>query len=169
MNLRPQPAPSASSLAGQVTSARVHVDVEVPRTTVRGKMRVLGYGEECMVEAETRIALREFGITDEGHRRFREEIAMRTVAAAVRDPADTSQTLASVEAWKECDAGQIGELWQRYKDLADQLDPIGGNVTSEDLQAMEAAAKKGEAGLLMSYGSSKLAGFAITLAGRPAT
>ncbi len=178
MNLRPSGHAAAGAgavdnkLAPEVVGARVHIDVTIPQTSVVGKMRVLSYGEERVVDAESRIATRAVGITEniEASRAYREEVAARTVAIAVRDPANVDMTLASFEAWRQCDSGQIGALWQDYKDLAERLDPIGSGAVSEsDLQVMEAAAKKGDAGLLMSFGSSRLAGFAIILAGRLST
>lgn len=175
MNLRPSGTSAATvdnKLAPEVIGARVHIDVTIPKTSVVGKMRVLSYAEERIVDAESRIAARAVGITDnvEASRAYREEVAARTVAIAVRDPANVEMTLASFEAWRQCNSGQIGALWECYKDLQNQQDPIGkGSVSEIDLQVMEAAAKKGEAGLLMSFGSSRLAGFAITLAGRQST
>jgi hypothetical protein len=159
------PAPSPSSLAGQVRGARIHVEVTVPRTTVRGQMRVLSLHEQSSIRYEAREFLlgRKFPEPLNAHREWHEEIAVRTLAVAVRNPHDLDNSLATLEAWSQCDEGQIDPLWQRYKDLQESLDPLGRERMDEaEYLAIKDAAKKKDPILLMSFGSSKLAAFAIS-------
>jgi len=173
INLRASAEPGpAGSLVEQVTGARIHVDVTVPRTAVVGKMRVLTRRETAIVRAECRASLAALNLTGpvEQYREWHEELATRTVAVAVRSPRDVSQSLASLEAWEQCDEGQIGDIWQRYKDLCNEVDPIGVEaLTPDELTLMEAAAKKGEASLLLSFGSCRLAAYVITTASQQPT
>lgn len=166
------PKPSASSFAGMVHSSRTHVDVTVPRTTIAGKMRILSRHECAMVRYEARAFLLGRGLTEplNTYREWHEELAVRTLAVAVRNPANIGDTLATLEAWSQCDDGQIDALWQRYQDLQDEIDPLGNAKLSErEMLEMQAAAKKKDGDLLRSYGSSRLAAFAITLAEPPST
>lgn len=167
------PTPSPHGFAGTVMAARHHVDVTIPRTKIAGKMRVLSKRERTEVRHEAREALKELGLVSlplESHREWHEEIATRTLAVAVRSPNDISQPLASIEAWNQCDEGQIDALWQRYKDLQDQLDPLENPSLSEEAMRMiQDAAKKKQMTLLMSFGSCVLASYVITTAAQPST
>jgi hypothetical protein len=168
------PKPSPSSFAGVVAGARVFVDVAVPRTAIVGKMRILSRSERLGVRVEAREYLERLGITGpavEASTEWHEEIATRTVAVAMRDPSNLDDTLASLEAWNTCDEGQIDHVWQAYKDLQDRLDPLdeASRLSDEQFAAILQDAKKKDLGLLMSYGSSKLAGFAISTAARLST
>jgi hypothetical protein len=163
------PKPAASSFAGQVRGARVHVEVTIPRTAIRGQMRVLSLHEQAAVRYEAREFLlgRKFVEPLNTYREWHEEIAIRTLAVAVRNPHDLDDTLATLEAWSQCDEGQIDPLWQRYKDLQDSLDPLARPTMDEaEYLAMQDAAKKKDASLLMSFGCSKLAAFTISMAGQ---
>lgn len=166
-----EPAPSPTSMAGQVVGTRVHVEVTIPRTQVKGRMRLLSRGETRAVRFEAREKLRELGIIGDvdGVREWNEEIATRTLAVAVR-ALKVDEVLASLEAWEECDDDQINALWTRYKDLSDELDPLSNAKLSDlDAQQIAAAAKKKDAILLISYGSLKLAAYTISTAEPPAT
>jgi hypothetical protein len=167
------------ALADAVLGARVFVDVTIPRTALAGRMRLLSRGERRMVTAAARkeLAAKGFpvdvnavvalGATDE----WNAEIAIRTLAIAVRDPKNAGHVLGTLEDWQELDDEQIGALWARYEDLRAELDPLADSatVTEADLGAIRDAAKKKELTLLMSYGSQKLARFAITTVDPPAT
>lgn len=166
-----EPPPSPTSMAGQVVGARVHVEVTVPRTQVKGRMRVLSRSETRAVRFEARAKLQELGIVGDvdGIREWNEEIATRTLAVAVR-ALKGDEVLASLEAWEECDDDQINALWSRYKDLCNELDPLADTKLSEaDAQQIAAAAKKKDSILLTSYGSLKLAAYAISMAELPST
>ncbi|HWU86204.1 MAG TPA: hypothetical protein VN253_02970, partial [Kofleriaceae bacterium] len=65
--------------------------------------------------------------------------------------------------WRELDDDQVDGLWRDYLDFAARIDPIGHkpDLTREDVAAIERAAKKAELDLLMSFGSRKLALFAM--------
>lgn len=101
------------------------------------------------------------------------EIAVRHLALAVRDPADTAKPLASLEEWRDCDDDQIAALWQRYQDLREEIDPLANleQLTEAEFAAIRLAAKKKppEVDLLTSYGSRKLAAFVISTVEPPAS
>lgn len=168
------PTPAATSFAGVVAGARAFVEVTVPRTGIAGKMRVLSRQERLTVRVEAREYLERLGIKGPGIEattEWHEEIATRTVAVAMRAPANVNDTLATLEAWNTCDEGQIDYVWQAYKDLQDRLDPLDAEsrISEEQYAAILAAAKKKDPTLLRSYGSSMLAGFAIFTVERPSS
>jgi hypothetical protein len=147
-------------------------DVIVPRTSIRGRMRLLNRAEKAQVRMDVRRDLVErHGITPspgwETLPEWREERVLRVVTTAVRDPADPGRQLADVDWWATLDDGQLDALWDAYQDLEAQADPLGPNappLSEKEVAAMLAAAKKGDADLLMSYGSRKQALFEISLA-----
>lgn len=180
--LRPTaPAPEATkaSALAEALGGRQHVSVVVPRTQVSGQMRLLGRGESSDVTFAARkhfqdrgveltpSAMATPGVMDE----WNCEVAVRHLAIAVRDPADVSRPLASLEEWRQCDDDQIAALWQEYQDLRERLDPLAalGELPEAEFTAIAQAVKKKDADLLRSYGCSKLAAYAITTGGPPAS
>jgi hypothetical protein len=168
-------SPRKGVLAVEVAGARVHEDVIVPRTAARGRMRLLSRGENRTVRAEARAALEAMGCrgADLGvYREWHEELATRTLAVAVRDPADVARPLAPLAEWEECEDDQIAALWKQYQDLEERLDPLGADhvvLSDADVAAMRDASKKKDIDLLMSFGSRRLAVFATTTAAPPST
>jgi hypothetical protein len=173
----PAPTETASrgTLAVELAGARVYEDVTVPRTTANGRMRLLSRGETRSVRAEARAALDAMGCRGADlavYREWHEELATRTLAVAVRDPADVSRPLAPLVDWEECEDDQIAALWKQYQDLEERLDPLGAEhavLSDAEVAAMRDAAKKGDADLLMSYGSRRLALYAASTAVPPPT
>ncbi len=174
---RVAPAPAeldarAGGLVEAVLGSVVHREVTVPRTQVKGAMRLLRRAEETEVRVLVRREMAErFGLRDggpgvlESYAEWREAWRLHFVAIAVRNPLDPSQPLATVEEWAACDDVQLLALWSIYQDLEAELDPFGPTappLTEEEAGAIRAAAKKGEADLLTSYGSRRLALFAIS-------
>jgi hypothetical protein len=165
---------AAAALAG----TRQHVDVAIPRTTIKARMRLVTRTEALSIKAD---AHRQFqsqalttpqGVNPLTVADWNLEIAVRHLAVAVRNPADESSALSTLEEWRECDDDQIAALWEQYQDLRDRLDPVGDDatpVTEHELAELELAAKKKAAAVLMSYGSRKLARYVITLVGQPAS
>lgn len=187
--LRPHGAPPPShaarnardnraALAAGVMDARTFVDVEVPRTRgpVRGRMRLLTRTEVRQVRQESRVALAALTLDEaarspspEVFREWHEELISRTVAIAVR-ALDADEPLALLEEWQLCDDAQLAALWFRYQELEQSNDPLSLPVLSEaDFEAILDAAKKKDAVRLISYGSSALLSYVITLASPPAT
>jgi hypothetical protein len=178
----PPPPPGAEvgdhgGLAAGVIEARVHVPTEIPRTRVRGRMRLLSRAESRAVRQEARIALATAGLgeaakshTPELYREWIEELATRTLAVAVRDSA-TLGPLAPLEEWEACDDDQIGALWERYKDLERELDPLGAieELDPATEAAIVDAAKKKDARSLIAFGSSVLASFVTSSVCPPAS
>lgn len=164
---------AAGELAAAILGGRTHVDVTVPRTTVRGAMRLLTRSENRAVRTAARAACRAAGVPDaslEISRDWLEEVATRTIAIAMRQPGNTSLALASIEEWEDCDDEQIAALWERYKDLEEEFDPLGDGGADEAAAAeLIDAAKKKDVALLMSFGSRRLARFATSLVALPAT
>jgi hypothetical protein len=182
VNLRAQPpAPPApdperrAALAVSVLEARVHRTVTVPRTQVTGAMRLLSRRENAQVRAEVRQVLEALGLTGhaaEGFTEWHQELAVRTLATAVRSPADHGAPLAPLADWLECDDDQINALWERYQDQEAELDPLGANgppLSDADIAQIQDAAKKKAAEVLMSFGSRKLALALISTADLPQT
>lgn len=173
-NGAPSPAPTPGRFAAEVLGARVFVEVTVPRTSVRGSMRLLTRAEARLIRVQARRFVEaEIGVTGpaaEAMIELHEEIATRTVAIAVRDPANRDIELADLSSWEACDDDQISQLFERYQDLEAELDPIGtSSVTEEEVLAIREAAKKKDEILLRSYGSRRLARFAITSVEPPAS
>jgi hypothetical protein len=168
---------AAAGLAVSVLDARAHIDVAIPNTPLRAKMRLLGRGEARAVRQETRSALVAAGLaelakshTPELYREWIEELATRTLAVAVRDP-HTLGPLAALEEWEVCDDQQIGALWERYKDLESDLDPLAklDDLDPDVETAIFEAAKKKDARSLIAFGSCALASFATSSVCRPAS
>lgn len=155
---------------------RVYRDVVIPRTNVRGKMRLITRAEKSQIREDVRrelggrgfpvdvSALSALGAGEEWHA----ELAVRTLQKAIRDPNDPSLELAPLEDWRDCDEGQLDALLTEYEDLEALLDPLGGTVelTEGELAALVDAAKKKAVNLLLSYGSRKLAALVTTLVAR---
>ena len=156
-------------LVESILAGRRWRDVAVDGTDVRGRLRLLTRAETATVRDACRQALAARGIATaapgalEAFPEWREELILRTVAVAVRDAQD--QPLGAVEDWAELDDVQLVALWDAYQDHEATLDPFGerGPPLSEaDARAILAAAKGSGIGQLMSYGSYKLARFAIS-------
>jgi hypothetical protein len=182
--LRPQSTEetklNATVLAEQL-GHRKHVEIAIPQTSVTGRMRLVTRGELSDIRTDARAHLKTRGYpidtvvaglatVDE----WNAEVAVRHLAIAVRDPADVARPLASLDEWRECTDDQIGYLWERYKDLAEELDPMTApTLTEEEVTALQSAAKKSEAAaglaLLLAFGSRKLATFIRTSVGQPAS
>lgn len=149
-------APAALDVAGltEMLGARVHEDVVVPRTTVRGRMRLVSLTEAAIInadaqrwcaatlglEVDTSTLLRP-GVMD----RWNAVVAALTMAVAVRDPADESKPLCPADEWLRCDDDQIAAIWVAYKGMAARLDPLGESdedLTQLQIDELRAAIKK---------------------------
>lgn len=158
---------------------RAHAEITVPRTEIRGRMRIISRSELAEVKRETRKyfadakmpcdpnTLAAAGYLEE----WNLEIVARVLAIAIRDPKDESLQLATVEDWRDCDDDQLDQLYARYQDYREEIDPLGpsSKLSAEQCLAIADLAKKGEASLLMQFGSWKLALFAISSAAPPAS
>lgn len=182
-NTPPASAPTRADraeLAAATIEGRTFREVAIHGTRITGRMRVLTRSEVRQVRAEIRAALDAQGITAnapgvlEAFQEWRDENALRTIAIAVRaaTPADDRDPppLASLADWEGCNDVQLGALWDQYQDLEAEIDPFGSSapLTKEEAGRVEAAAKKGDAATLMSFGSHTLARFAITSVSGPA-
>jgi hypothetical protein len=156
--------------------ARVFVPVTIPRTTYKGQMRLVSRREMFELKAAVRRFFSEQGVPLDNHAAFgaeewtNEEVT-RLLAVAVRNPRDPRLQLADVEEWRELDDDQIDALWREYQDHAARIDPIGHkpDLTPEDVAGIRGAAKKGELALTMSFGSRKLALYAMHSLTEPPT
>lgn len=168
MPRRPADAAAAGDLVASVLETRTHVDVTVPRTEVKGRMRLLTRAETKSVRADARRECQRLGLKDEEYGRdFLDEVGVRSVALAVRQPGNEALALAPLEEWEACDEDQIAALWQQYKDLEEHLDPLGAECTEAEVTLIAEAAKKKDAILLRSFGSRKLASFLLTSGAPP--
>jgi hypothetical protein len=187
MNLRPTIGdPRAASDDTDVedlvdlVGARRHIDVVIPRTQITAKMRLCSRREISEARAEARRALQAEGFPVDASavaalgagEEWQYELAVRTLAVAIRNPKKTELALASLDDWRECDDDQIAALMKTYDDFAARIDPLGENapgLTEPEVHALIAAAKKKDADTLMSFGSRKLASFILTSAFPPAS
>lgn len=175
-------APAAASaprvhMVEQVLGGRRFIAVTVPHTSppLQARLRLLTRAEVAQVRADCRRALAEKGITAaapgvlEGFAEWRDEVIVRTVAAAMR-ALDRDEPLGTVEEWSELNDVQILWCWETYQDHEATLDPFGNKgpaLAEDDAREILAAAKAGDVGQLTSFGSYKLARFAITSAAPP--
>lgn len=172
-------APAANRLRGDdgVLGAVVHEDVIIPRTNIRGKMRLLRRTEAFEAKASAIAAMkglpemtwRPGGVAYED---WNAAIAVRTLAIAVRNTADVTKPLDDVDAWGDLlDDEQIGALFDQYEDMRVRLDPLAHPIvlTQTEVDQFEAAVKKKDADLLRSFGLRKLSSFTASLADRLAT
>lgn len=179
----PKPPSPASSAGGTLAmfGSRPGVDVEIPRTKIGAWMTQASRADVSRIRAEARKHFLELGYAaadllvsdpDLLHD-MNAEIAVRTLAIAVRSPEDHGKPLDTLASWREnVDDEQIAALWTDYKAFVDLVDPIGaqGDPLSEhELAQLESAAKKKDVGLLMSFGLRKLALYAITSVAPPAS
>jgi hypothetical protein len=158
--------------------ARVHIEITIPRTEIKAVMRLCSRREEFEAKAEARRAMLEAGYPVDANavtalgasEQWLAEVMVRMIAIAVRDPADPTKPLASLEDWQNCDDTQLVALWSLYQDHEHRIDPLGAAaLTSEEQDALIAASKKKDVDLLMAFGSRRLALFAITSAFPPAS
>lgn len=170
--------PVSPSQVVDFIGARVHVDIVIPRTSIAGKMRLVSRREDFEATAEARAFLADSGFPIDGTgysalgtaETFSHELQARLLAVAIRDPADVSRALATVDDYRELDGDQLDILGAHYRDLRAKLDPIGAmSLEPKELEAMLDAAKKKDMESLMAFGSAKLARFAITSADQPAS
>jgi hypothetical protein len=183
--LRPTVSPSPRATAEQAEQlaaglgSRVCIDVLIPRTQTAAKMRLLSRKERFEAYAEAREAMTAAGFPVDGtaytslgaDEQWQYELGVRILAQAIRDPRDPDRSLAPVDEWREeCDDDQINALFEQYKDHQERVDPFASEHLSDAEQAsLEAAAKKKDIDLLMSFGSRKLALFLLTTADPPAS
>lgn len=156
--------------------ARVFESVTIPRTKFRGAMRLVSRKELFEIKSAARKELEAAGFKLDAplataSEEWDNELAVRMLAVAVRNPKDRSLELASLEEWRELDDDQIDRLFRAYLDFAARIDPIGSkpDLSEEEVAGITAAAKKKELDLLMSYGSPKLARFAMRSLTEPPT
>lgn len=169
LSLKPSDTPVASAIAGWVLTSRVFREITVPRTEVKARMRLLTRAETQQVDADamTWLADRGYKVAPDASSRapvteWHMEIAFRSVAIAVRDMASDTP-LAPLETWRECDDKQIEQLWSRYQDLEEELDPLeAGNLDDAQVDLLVAAVKKKDVAVLRSFGSRTLARFLLT-------
>lgn len=164
---------TATAGATVLAGARPTAEVTIPRTQLKARLRLLSRAEQLQVMADAHRAFDELGLPVGAPGLVAEwngEVAVRHLAIAVRE-IDTDQPLAGLEDWRQhCDDDQIAWLFQEYQSLGHRYDPLGQTTISQaELAALQHAAKKKEADLLMSYGSRKLALFAISMAEAPSS
>lgn len=164
-----------SALAG--ASLRVHVDVEIPGTGIKGRMRILTRAESLLVKADALALFKERGMINRDGSiaaaaidDWKSELAVRHLAVAVRlADAEIDEPLAPVEDWRdELSDEQISGPWDRYQDLLAEIDPLGDEtidrLTASDVERIREASKKKDVVLVRSFGLHKLALYAITTA-----
>lgn len=187
MNLRPstgassrEPVDADSVASVALTGARPFLDIVIPRTAIKARLRLCSRREEFQAKAEARAAMLEAGYPVDGNaigalgaaEQWLAEVMVRMLAIAVREPGTSPNppALATLEDWQDCDDQQLIALWTMYQDHEHRHDPIGADrLTDEELAAIVAASKKKDADSLMAFGSRRLALYAITTASPPAS
>lgn len=162
-----------SALAG--AGCQVHVDVEIPGTGIKARMRVLTRAESLQVKADALALFKERGMLNRDGSiaaaagdDWKCELAVRHLAIAVRKlDSEVDEPLAPLDDWRdELTDEQISGPWDRYQDLLAQIDPLGEHtidrLTAGDVAMIESASKKKDVVLLRSFGLHKLALYAIT-------
>jgi hypothetical protein len=153
-------------LAAGVLKGREFRPVTVPRTEVKGDMRLVTAAEVKDIRYACRAMMAEMGIQGHGltaYPEYLEEFNLRLVAASIRLPAARDQPLADIDAWRQCDPDQIATLFALYQAMEAELDPLGAGaagelgITEQELAEIEALAKRKDVGQLTSFGSPKLA------------
>jgi hypothetical protein len=161
----------AAEVVGRALSAIVHIDIVVPRTNIRGKLRLVSRRERLEIVAELRAFLTEKGFQVDsnassqllGSEAWNYELAARMFSVAVRDPEDPSVPLATIDEWRDCDDAQLDAMWDFYEAHNRTIDPLAsGELSRKEVDDIVAAAKKGDASLLMFFGLRRLALFVIT-------
>lgn len=96
------------------------------------------------------------------------ERAVRTLARAIRDPADPEKPFGAVEEWARLGHQAIGVANNAYEDLLEELDPLGAGAdpTEAEMAEIRAALKKKDRVLLSTFGVRKLVAF-MTASGDP--
>lgn len=120
--------------------AREHVDVTIPRTSIKGRMRLVSRMEALQADAETRrfLASHSFPIDGTGHAAlgtpltYSYEKQVRILAHAIRIPGEEHLALGSVDDYRDLDDDQLDQLGALYNDLQARLDPVGAESISSD-------------------------------------
>lgn len=98
------------------------------------------------------------------------ERAMRTLAACVRDPDDTTKPFGTLEQWRRVDDDIINACNLVYGDVRMRRDPIGvATLSEEDTAAILSALEKKNATELRSHGVATLSLFLLSMADRLAS
>lgn len=166
-------APAGDEEEIDFIGARVFEVVTIPRTNYKGRMRVVSRAETFRIKTEARKYFTDEKMPLDNHAAFgaeewSNEIAIRTLAVAIRNPRDVTLELAPLAEFRDLDDDQVDKLWIDYRDFRAQVDPLGfGELSDADFAAMVAAAKKKQPELLIGFGSSKLVLFAMRLAEPP--
>jgi hypothetical protein len=142
-------AARAATLVETILAGVTYREVTVPRTEIKGSMRLLRRAEETQIRIAIRRVFKEAGIElgpdAEAYPEYRELWRLHFIATAVRKPEDTAQPLMPVGDWEQCDDLQLLELWSAYQDFEAEFDPLGPNpppLTDEEAGLIRAAAKK---------------------------
>ncbi len=170
MDIRPKgspPAPPAtteSRLAAALSGARLLVDVVVPRTDVRAKLRRLSRREEQEVSLELAAwhaaAEKERGPLPEPRQEVSKHESVLILARAVRDPARPELALGTVEEWGEADEAQLAGLMAAYYDVVARTEPSSALTLSERAELAAAVARRDRA-TLMALGAQRIAAWLV--------
>lgn len=97
------------------------------------------------------------------------ERARRTLSRCVRDADDRTKPFGTVEEWGQVDSDVIAACWQVYADVRYRLDPVGTELSEDDMHGIVYALEKKSPTLLRSFGAAKLSLYLLTSAARPAS
>lgn len=160
--------PPRTPLGLQLANGRRGEDVDIPGIGP-ARIEILGARDSQAIESEVYRAMTNHGIdhTLVTADRFELERAYRTLARAVRDPADQSKAFGTADEWGEIDNDVIVAAWQAYGDVRERLDPMATPLTDNDRLSIEVAVKKKDARLLRTFGAVKLSAWLASTDGLP--
>lgn len=162
-------APEPTPLARMIAGGRRGEEVEL-RFLGAARIEIIGASDFLEVEAEVHREMRDREIERSVATSavWELERARRTLARAVRDPADRGRPFGTVEEWGQLDPDVLAEAWHVYGDVRERLDPVAA-LTDDDLLQFELALKKKDAALWRAFGIAKLSAWLASSDVRPST
>ncbi len=167
--------PAEAEIRVDAVLARAHrfVEIAIPGTETRARMRLLTRGEEKALALEAASWLADLMVGSDrleatGLMPVTSEVILRRIAVAVRQ-LDADLPLATKQQWEDnADDDQVAELWHRYEDLRAELDPMAFDLPADEAAAIEAAVKKKDATLLRGFGARQLRAWLLITGSPPA-
>lgn len=156
-----RPATAEQRLTSALSGARLHVEVTVPRTDVRAKLRRLSRREEQEVSLELAAwhaaATKERGPLPELRQEIGKHESVLILARAVRDHVAVDRPLGTVDEWGEADEAQLAGLMTAYYDVVARTEPWPGELTPAERAELAAAVQRRDRATLVALGAARLA------------
>lgn len=162
---RPVTPEASKTPLARVVGGQRGEDVTLPGLG-RARMELLGAAAWNEVKSATHREMERLGLPFDTVNvgAWELERAARTLAQAVRDPADASKPFGTLDEWRALDPQLINAAWQEHDNVCDRLDPLERPLTDDEMLAIEVAVKKKDGSLLKSFGLGKLCAWLVTTA-----